>query len=130
MVSGASYLYSHAADWGHALDSVQEVKKYERQRTANKSTYWVIFELTWRDYYRFFAVSVGDAIFLESGTTNRKVRGLVRAQSVSYGWTRLIHPAWSCKMWSHQRRRMKKRTVGEKNCAKNRCIPCPGAMEG
>jgi deoxyribodipyrimidine photo-lyase len=29
-----------------------EVKKYEEQRTANKSTYWVIFELIWRDFFR------------------------------------------------------------------------------
>lgn len=29
-----------------------EVKKYEAQRVANKSTYWVIFELIWRDYFR------------------------------------------------------------------------------
>lgn len=29
-----------------------EVKKYEAQRGANKSTYWVIFELIWRDYFR------------------------------------------------------------------------------
>lgn len=48
------------------------MKKYERQRTANKSTYWVIFELTWRDYYRFFALRFGDDIFLESGITDRK----------------------------------------------------------
>lgn len=29
-----------------------QVKKYEEQRTANKSTYWVIFELIWRDFFR------------------------------------------------------------------------------
>lgn len=29
-----------------------KVKQYEAQRTANKSTYWVIFELLWRDYWR------------------------------------------------------------------------------
>lgn len=55
---------------------MQEVKKYESQRTANKSTYWVIFELTWRDYYRFFALRFGDAIFQESGITDRRVRAL------------------------------------------------------
>jgi len=29
-----------------------EIKKYESERKANKSTYWVIFELLWRDYFR------------------------------------------------------------------------------
>ena len=52
---------------------MQEVKKYESQRTANKSTYWVIFELIWRDYYRFFTLRFGNAIFMEYGITDRKV---------------------------------------------------------
>eukprot|EP00879_Flechtneria_rotunda_P029690 GHRR01032130.1.p1 GENE.GHRR01032130.1~~GHRR01032130.1.p1 ORF type:complete len:117 (-),score=28.86 GHRR01032130.1:11-361(-) len=30
-----------------------EIKKYEAQRGANKSTYWAIFELIWRDYFRW-----------------------------------------------------------------------------
>jgi hypothetical protein len=29
-----------------------EIKKYEAQRGANKSTYWVTFELIWRDYFK------------------------------------------------------------------------------
>jgi hypothetical protein len=30
-----------------------EIKRYERQTgTANKSTYWVIFEVIWRDFFR------------------------------------------------------------------------------
>jgi deoxyribodipyrimidine photolyase len=52
---------------------LQEVKRYEAERTANKSTYWVIFELIWRDYYRYFTLRWGNAIFMEYGITNRKV---------------------------------------------------------
>ncbi len=29
-----------------------ELQRYEATRTANKSTYWVVFELIWRDYFR------------------------------------------------------------------------------
>jgi deoxyribodipyrimidine photo-lyase len=29
-----------------------EISKYESQREKNKSTYWVVFELLWRDYFR------------------------------------------------------------------------------
>ncbi len=29
-----------------------EVQRYEAQRTQNKSTYWVVFELIWRDFWR------------------------------------------------------------------------------
>ena len=52
---------------------MQEVKRYEEQRKGNKSTYWVIFELTWRDYYRYLTMRSGNAIFLEYGITNKKV---------------------------------------------------------
>lgn len=30
-----------------------QVKEYEMQYGANESTYWLIFELIWRDYFRF-----------------------------------------------------------------------------
>ena len=30
-----------------------EVKRYEKEVCANESTYWLIFELLWRDYFRF-----------------------------------------------------------------------------
>lgn len=29
-----------------------ELQRYEATRTANKSTYWVVFELIWRDFFR------------------------------------------------------------------------------
>jgi deoxyribodipyrimidine photo-lyase len=30
-----------------------EVKRFEKEITANDSTYWLIFELLWRDFFRF-----------------------------------------------------------------------------
>jgi deoxyribodipyrimidine photo-lyase len=30
-----------------------EIKRFEREVVANESTYWVIFELLWRDFFRF-----------------------------------------------------------------------------
>ncbi len=44
-----------------------EVKKYEAQRVANDSTYWLIFELVWRDYFRFIALKYGNRIFHKFG---------------------------------------------------------------
>ena len=40
-----------------------EVKKFEDERKKNVSTYWMIFELIWRDYFRFSAWKHGDKIF-------------------------------------------------------------------
>ena len=44
-----------------------ELQRYEATRTANKSTYWVVFELLCRDFYRFYALQQGNAIFFPGG---------------------------------------------------------------
>ncbi|MEO2162686.1 MAG: DASH family cryptochrome, partial [bacterium] len=49
-----------------------EISRYEREHSANKSTYWVIFELIWRDYFKFYALAQGAAIFLEGGPVGRR----------------------------------------------------------
>ncbi|KAA0038767.1 cryptochrome DASH [Cucumis melo var. makuwa] len=41
----------------------EEVRRYEREREANQSTYWVLFELIWRDYFRFLSVKYGNSLF-------------------------------------------------------------------
>ncbi len=44
-----------------------EVKQYEKERGANESTYWLIFELLWRDYFRFMFKKHGTSYFVEEG---------------------------------------------------------------
>lgn len=43
------------------------VRAYEAERVKNESTYWLIFELLWRDYFRFIAMQQGDRLFYPSG---------------------------------------------------------------
>ena len=43
------------------------VQQYEKERTKNNSTYWLIFELIWRDFFRFICAKHGNKIFRESG---------------------------------------------------------------
>ncbi|MEB3355690.1 MAG: DASH family cryptochrome [Synechococcales bacterium] len=45
----------------------EEVQRYEDQRVANPSTYWLVFELLWRDYFRFICAKYGDRLFYPSG---------------------------------------------------------------
>ena len=46
----------------------REVKRYEKIRgISNKSTYWLIFELIWRDFFRFIYPKYGSRIFLQGG---------------------------------------------------------------
>lgn len=51
----------------------EQVKKYEAERTQNDSTYWLIFELLWRDYFRFVALKYGNKIFFEKGILGKTV---------------------------------------------------------
>lgn len=44
-----------------------ELKQFEAELGANKSTYWVFFELMWRDFFRFMAKKHGNQIFLKGG---------------------------------------------------------------
>lgn len=44
-----------------------EVTTYEQERVKNDSTYWLIFELWWRDYFRFMSVKHGNNLFKLGG---------------------------------------------------------------
>ncbi len=44
-----------------------QVKAYEQERIKNDSTYWLGFELLWRDYFRYMCIKHGRKIFHRSG---------------------------------------------------------------
>lgn len=45
----------------------EELRKAERQRGANESTYWLFFELLWREYFRWLLLKEGQRFFRASG---------------------------------------------------------------
>lgn len=47
-----------------------ELKKYESLYTANESTYWLVFELLWRDYFRFMMKKYHNSFFQKNGIKN------------------------------------------------------------
>lgn len=47
-----------------------ELKKFEKENGDNESTYWLYFELMWRDFFRFMAKKHGNKIFLPTGTSS------------------------------------------------------------
>jgi deoxyribodipyrimidine photo-lyase len=49
----------------------QEVVRYEKERHKNQSTYWLIFELIWRDYFRFICKKHGNKVFQIQGIKNQ-----------------------------------------------------------
>lgn len=50
-----------------------ELKKYEERYGASKSTYWLVFELLWRDYFRFMMKKYRRRFFLQNGITNNEI---------------------------------------------------------
>ncbi len=49
-----------------------EIKKYEAEFGANESTYWLIFELIWRDYFRFIFKKHQHKLFTFNGISGQK----------------------------------------------------------
>jgi len=50
-----------------------ELKKYEAQYEANESTYWLVFELLWRDYFRFMMKKYHVKFFQQNGIQNKGI---------------------------------------------------------
>lgn len=48
-----------------------EIQRYEAARIRNEDTYWLTFELLWRDYFRFWALKHGNAVFKQDGPKKR-----------------------------------------------------------
>ena len=44
-----------------------ELKRFEAERGANESTYWIWFELLWRDYFRFLHLQHGEKLYRKQG---------------------------------------------------------------
>lgn len=63
-----------------------EVKRYETERKKNISTYWLIFELIWRDYLRFQAARQGHRIFRAAGPRNVSTRGWQKDYDLFAKW--------------------------------------------
>ena len=49
-----------------------EVKQFEKEHFHNDSTYWLIFELIWRDYFKYISLKHGNNIFKIHGILNSK----------------------------------------------------------
>jgi len=62
-----------------------EVHRFEDTVEANDSTYWLVFELIWRDYFRFVAMKYGSRIF------HRKA---LKPDSANRGMQRPAFEAW------------------------------------
>ncbi len=47
------------------------VKRFEKEEVSNQSTYWLIFELLWRDFFKYISMKHGSRIFQIGGILNK-----------------------------------------------------------
>ncbi len=53
-----------------------QIKKYEAERGANESTYWLVFELLWRDFFRLIGKKYNNKIFQKGGIRGMKSKNV------------------------------------------------------
>lgn len=63
-----------------------EITRYENERVKNESTYWLIFELMWRDFFRFVALRFGTRIFKRSGIKHDLNRKFIQDETLFQRW--------------------------------------------
>lgn len=68
------------------------IKQFEKENYKNQSTYWLIFELIWRDYFKYISLKHGNAIFKIEGilsktyewdTNNAKIKQWINGETSS-----------------------------------------------
>lgn len=62
-----------------------QVRAFEKEVEKNEDTYWLIFELIWRDYFRYVAMRYGNRIFHKRG---------IKEASPKWRQDRRVFEAW------------------------------------
>lgn len=65
---------------------VNSILDFEEERIKNDSTYWMIFELLWRDFFRFTAAKQGSKLFHLSGFNQQAFRKWRRDRKAFEAW--------------------------------------------
>ncbi|MEP2278442.1 DASH family cryptochrome [Maribacter sp.] len=84
-----------------------EIKNFEKEIIKNQDTYWLIFELIWRDYFKYISLKHNDAIFKSEGIlnitydwgANKKdkynwINGLTKESFVNANMKELLKTGW------------------------------------
>jgi deoxyribodipyrimidine photo-lyase len=62
------------------------IKKFEKEHGANESSYWVVFELLWRDYFRFMLKKHSNKLFQLTGFNQNITNDLTGYYSLLQKW--------------------------------------------
>ena len=76
-----------------AATAYQALKQYEAKHGSNDSTYWIFFELLWRDYFRFLHCKYGTKLYLKNGLKHGRTTHLSARPESHIEQARLL--AWT-----------------------------------
>lgn len=86
---GEDYSSKFAAWLAHGCISpisiYQQVQRFEKEIKKNQSTYWLVFELIWRDYFRYVCAKYGDRVFYSGG---------IREEKTNWKWNANLFEKW------------------------------------
>ena len=72
---GTDYSSKFSAWLAHGCLSARQiywaVKRFEKEFYKNQSTYWLVFELIWRDFFKYISLKHGNKIFQIGGILNK-----------------------------------------------------------
>jgi deoxyribodipyrimidine photo-lyase len=84
-----------------------QVLDFEKQYLKNQSTYWLIFELIWRDYFKYISLKYRDKLFLQGGILEKEylwrnnqnefnswIKGTTKEAFVNANMLELKHSGW------------------------------------
>lgn len=63
------------------------VKRFEKEHFKNQSTYWLVFELIWRDFFKYMSLKHGNKIFQIGGILDKNY-SWDRSEAKFQQWTR------------------------------------------
>ena len=70
---------------------VDQLHNYERREGANESTYWIVFELLWREFFFWHARVYGARLFAFKGVKNKRPLTSAYAERIMR-WTKGTTP--------------------------------------
>lgn len=65
-----------------------EVKRYESEKGENESTYWLVFELLWRDFFRLMGKKYQNRIFQKGGPIQLATESLIEDWDLFAPWAK------------------------------------------
>ena len=64
-----------------------DLKEYEKERGANESTYWIYFELMWREYFKLYSLKYSKRIFELSGIGQKRSEFPENQENLFLNWS-------------------------------------------